>query len=518
MRRANLLRAILPAATGLMLVVAACSGTPANAQDIQGMLKAVDGKELVIQLDDGSTMRVQIKEAQATPEVRGLVGQEVKATVRSSRGGVRDLVKVERSLVNDDNRGRGRGEGRGRGGDDLLREDEVRDAAEDLHHNGIIEAMTADSFVIGGKTFAVNSATELDNGLAVGATARVEALVQPDGSLLATEIETDADDDLANDRRGRGLDDDARADEDRSGPNRGPGVGDDTSLLDDDRRGPNRGPGEGEVREVEDELRGQEPEARAQEPELRGREAEARGVEDFHFSGLIEAMSADSFTIGGKTFKVDGATMLDNGLAVGVLARVEFIALADGGLLATEIETDAPDEVMPQVQPQAGGQVAPAEVEDFHHSGLIESMSADSFTIGGKTFKVDAATMLDNGLAVGVLARVEFIALPDGSLLATEIETDAPDEVMPQVQPQAGQPAPASPATAVATDFHFVGVIESVGAGTWMIGGRSFQVDVSTILDTGLFVGVAVDVEFTVLPDGSFKAIKIETLVSGKNK
>ncbi|MBI4336893.1 MAG: hypothetical protein HY683_03585, partial [Chloroflexi bacterium] len=122
-----------------------------------------------------------------------------------------------------------------------------------------------------------------------------------------------------------------------------------------------------------------------------------------------------SVVIGGKTFKVDGTTMLDNGLGVGVVARVEFIAQADGSMLATEIETDAADDAMAPGAVEVG--------EDAGFSGTIESMGDGSVVIGGKTFKVDGTTMLDNGLGVGVVVRVEFIAQADGSMLATEIET-----------------------------------------------------------------------------------------------
>jgi hypothetical protein len=67
--------------------------------------------------------------------------------------------------------------------------------------------------------------------------------------------------------------------------------------------------------------------------------------EDFSFSGIIEAMSATSITIGGKTVVVNASTLLDSGLVVGAEARVEVIQQADGSLLAKEIETDNENEV-----------------------------------------------------------------------------------------------------------------------------------------------------------------------------
>ncbi|MBI2850784.1 MAG: hypothetical protein HYX80_07065 [Chloroflexi bacterium] len=154
-------------------------------------------------------------------------------------------------------------------------------------------------------------------------------------------------------------------------------------------------------------------------PEIEMEKIELRG-EDSTTSGVIESISGDTWVIGGKTIKVVQTTILDDGLAVGVTARVEFIKQADGTLIAKEIETDADDDA------------ADAD-EDIHFAGQIQSTGPGGFVIGGKTFKVDSKTVLDSGLGIGVNARVEFITLPDGTLLATEIETDADDSVLDSV-------------------------------------------------------------------------------------
>lgn len=200
--------------------------------------------------------------------------------------------------------------------------------------------------------------------------------------------------------------------------------------------------------------------------------------EDFHFSGVIESMGADIWIIGGKSFKLNDATILDNGLAVGVQAEVEFIILSDGSLLATSIETKAPDDI----------------AEDFSLTGVIESISANQLVLGGKTFKIDGNTMLDNGLATGVLARVEFVEQADGSFLALEVETDASDASIIKQE-----------------NFTASGPIQSMDAGSVMVDGRKFIIDSSTILDSGLSPGVLVKVEFVLKPDGTMLAREVET-------
>ncbi|MBI4302952.1 MAG: hypothetical protein HY665_01240 [Chloroflexi bacterium] len=82
---------------------------------------------------------------------------------------------------------------------------------------GKIESLSSNSIVIAGKTFLTDNNTRIDGALAVGATARVRAVTQSDGSLLATRIQ------LREDHRGPGHGEEAD-DEGRhghSGPSRG---------------------------------------------------------------------------------------------------------------------------------------------------------------------------------------------------------------------------------------------------------------------------------------------------------
>lgn len=65
--------------------------------------------------------------------------------------------------------------------------------------------------------------------------------------------------------------------------------------------------------------------------------------------------------------------------------------------------------------------------EDVKVTGTVEAINDTSVTIDGVTYTIDANTNLDDGLQVGVAASLEFVTLADGSFMATEVETDAPD-------------------------------------------------------------------------------------------
>ncbi|MBI2871584.1 MAG: hypothetical protein HYY00_00145 [Chloroflexi bacterium] len=430
-------------------------------QEMEGRLQAVDGKQVVIALDDGTKVRLEAE--QSADAARAMIGQDVRVKVRTGDDNPK-LVEIQKSPRQ------------------ALAVPGIQVAPEDLHASGAIEAMGADAWVVGGKTFRVNSATMLDQGLAMGVAAKVEYITLSDGSLLATEIETQVSGrEAEHEIRGKlqavdgkqaviALDDGSkvRVEVEKSSGDLEEMVGEDVRVkieAGDDN------PKLAEIEKSSDDAL-----------DIPGLEATP---EDFHFSGAIESMGADAWVVGGKTFSVNAATMLDQGLAMGVAAEVEFIMLSDGSLLATQIETPASDDAL-----TGTGEVA----EDFSLTGVIQSLTADQVVIGDKSLRMDANTVLDMGLGVGMLARAEFVVQADGSLLALEVETDTPG--LAELEQE---------------NFTATGPLESMQSGMVMVDGRSFKTDATTILDNGLAQGVLVKVEFELLPDGTMHALEVET-------
>ena len=153
-------------------------------------------------------------------------------------------------------------------------EDDAEDVAEavgEFEFVGIVESIGPESWTVGGRTLAIAPGTEVKGQIAIGTPVKVHAVPQPDGSLLAREIELAGTDDL----------------------------GDDSQS--------------GSSSEV---------------------------GEDFKFYGVVEAIGADTWTIGGLTFTVTGATEFDSHILVGDMVKVELVRNADGSLTAKEIEED----------------------------------------------------------------------------------------------------------------------------------------------------------------------------------
>lgn len=506
-------------------ILSACDQV--SASDIKGLLQAMEGKEMIITLDDGTVVRVTIDDKVAA-QAQSLIGQQVSVSAREDK-----QEKVAEKV-------------------------EKRAKTEDQKFTGTIESISGDVWTIGGRAFKVTATTQLDGGLAIGVQARVEFITMADGTMQATEIQTDMEDDKV-----KGTIESISGDTYVIG-----GMTFKTNSatrLDDGLR-------VGAIASVEFVL--------MQDGSRLAVEIETVGDDD-HFSGLIETMAGNEWTIGGKDFEVNAATRLDGGLAVGVLAKVEFVTLADGHMVATEIETDdgmrfsgiieetgsaawkvggktfvvtantrieqglaVGQTARVRFGQQADGTLLAARIEadksgkgsgsgDDNRSeitgqaeevfkGTVESISATSWTVSGRAFKLDAAVRLDIGLKVGDQVRVNFKKAADGSSIATRIRFPDDNSLLggvddsgndgPDDGPDSADDSPgSSSSSSTAEDQSFTGIIESITAGTFVIGGQTFKTDATTVLDTGLVVGVQAKVDFVPQADGSKLAREIET-------
>jgi hypothetical protein len=78
-------------------------------------------------------------------------------------------------------------------------------SAGEMEMLGVVEEIGAAQWTISGIVFGVDAGTEIEAGLAVGDPVKVEAVLQPDGSLLATEIKLPDSDDSSSSDDSSGL-------------------------------------------------------------------------------------------------------------------------------------------------------------------------------------------------------------------------------------------------------------------------------------------------------------------------
>jgi hypothetical protein len=122
-------------------------------------------------------------------------------------------------------------------------------------------------------------------------------------------------------------------------------------------------------------------------------EALVQGISSF--TGLVEQREDDAWIISGTKILVDEATIVegDTGEAVGQVAQVTIIS-GPGGPQAIGISLRGSEDL----------------AKTATISGVINSVDGNKIQLGGRTFKLDASTVIDAGSFVmepGVHARVE---------------------------------------------------------------------------------------------------------------
>ncbi len=189
----------------------------------------------------------------------------------------------------------------------------------------------------------------------------------------------------------------------------------------------------------------------------------------FEFTGPVEAIGSDHWTIAGRTVEVSQTTHIDNGIKVGDLVKTDGVISSNGTLLAENI----------RLLTTAG--------LPFEFTGLVQQIGAASWTISGISVAVTGTTEIDDHLAVGDVVKVEGHILPDGVWLADKIQR-ADDE----------------------REFEFTGIVQSINP--WKVSGIVFSTTEQTVIDAGIKPGDRVRVDGHILPNGTWVAEEIKLL------
>jgi riboflavin synthase alpha subunit len=190
----------------------------------------------------------------------------------------------------------------------------------------------------------------------------------------------------------------------------------------------------------------------------------------FEFSGPVETIGSDQWTIAGRTVAVSPTTQIDDGLKVGDLVKTDGVIRPDGTLLAENIRL-LTEPGLP-----------------FEFTGLVQQMGSTAWTVSGISLAVTATTEIEAGLQVGDLVKVEGHILPNGTWLADEIKR-APE---------------------FENRFEFTGIVQHMAP--WTVSGITFTTTEQTEIDAGIEIGDRVKVEGRILADGAWLAEEIRLL------
>ncbi len=289
-------------------------------------------------------------------------------------------------------------------------------SSEDVETEGGIQAIGADSLVVNGITFRVDSSTEVVgptgdinfSDLQVGFFVEVEANIQPDSSLLATRIEMDAIVDVEGAIEALGSDSlvvrSTVFQVDSSTEILGEDGTDSLSFSD---------LMEGDFVEVHANFQ-------ADSTYLAFRIELEDTNDNIRLRGRVQAVDSTSLMVNNLIFQVDSTTRIEGphdttlslaDLLPGDSVKVRARLLVDSSRLATRIELEE-------------------EHPDFIVESRISALEAHSITVDSLSAIVNAATRIKNmndedipfsSLSVGDSVQIRIAIRPDSSFLATRI-------------------------------------------------------------------------------------------------
>ncbi len=304
-----------------------------------------------------------------------------------------------------------------------------------------------DVWRIGGQTFLTNSSTTIIGDPQVGDWVAVEGRILPDGTHFADRIT------LLH----------------RSTENKFSFVGPVEVISDTQWTIAGRVVHVDELTTIEAGIAvGDQVEVRggiAQDGTLWASSIELAAANGFEFTGVVQSIAADSWTISGISVTVNLSTTIEAGIVVSDVVHVEGEILDDGTWLAASIEKAAEN--------------------TFDFTGVV--ISTDPWNVSGVELETDENTEIDEGIDVGNRVRVRGRVLADGTWLAESIE-----------QIDEGK----------RHHVEFTARVQSIDP--WIVGGVPVSVTVQTKIDNDLAVGDLATVKGNLLPDGTVVAKEIK--------
>jgi hypothetical protein len=208
------------------------------------------------------------------------------------------------------------------------------------------------------------------------------------------------------------------------------------------------------------------------------------------FTGIVEAISADSWQVSGQVFAFTAQTEVKDNIVVGDPVKVHFVTNPDGTMTATEIElalAETPDDD------------DSSSSLDQEFTGKVEAFSPESWTVNGLVFQVTPQTEIKDAIFLGDVVKVHYFANADGSFTAREIELAGDNQ-------------------AHNSEKKLTGILEQISSTQATIGGVVVAITLETKLDSGLVIGQMVKAEVVTSPDGKMTALEIETFNNSSGK
>jgi hypothetical protein len=348
--------------------------------------------------------------------------------------------------------------------DETAMDDRV--GSTEIEFIGVVEAKTAEAWTISGRTVVIIAGrTQIKNEIQVGDTVKVHALVGAEGRLTAREVELARGATSGEEIEFRGAVESMTAEVWSIGGKRVVVIAGRTEIKGDIKVG--------DTVKVH-ALVGVDGKLTAREIELI---SQATVTEEIEFRGTVDAITAEAWTIGGRTVAVvAGRTQVKGEIKIGDTVKVHALVGAEGRLTAREIELISPTAVTGEIE----------------FRGMVEAITTEAWTISGRTVSVVAGrTEIKGAIKVGDTVKVHALVGPDGRLTAREIEL-----ITPSLQRE--------------VEVRVTGIVLAVSETSLTIEGDTFRITPQTEIRGTITNGAWVEVRGVRDANGALTATRIQ--------
>lgn len=144
-------------------------------------------------------------------------------------------------------------------------------------------------------------------------------------------------------------------------------------------------------------------------------------VEPAETYGILTALTESAIVVNGVTYSRIPGSEINADLQLGQFVKVKGFQLANGTFLLHEVELDDHPQDVAEQTPKSPEDNPDSSLGENEFIGTIEAMTGNTWMIGGQPIVIDG-TEIKGNLTPGTLVKVHFVKMPDGSLVAREIE------------------------------------------------------------------------------------------------
>ena len=207
----------------------------------------------------------------------------------------------------------------------------------EVEFSGTVEEITPTSWTVSGSVLAITPETEIKGAIVLGDMVQVDAFTASDGTLTAREIQLE-DEGNANTNDNQNGNDNGNINENDNGNEN---VNDNGNENDNENENENVNDN---GNENDNENENENVNANGNENDNDNGNANDQHHDKVEFSGAVEVISSESWTIAGRTVAITPSTEIEGSIVAGSQVEVKAMTNADGSLTALKIKLSEDNE------------------------------------------------------------------------------------------------------------------------------------------------------------------------------